>query len=264
MNNTGCLTYFLVILLVAAALLFVGCSNDKDIPLGNSSETPSASEPSSEPESSEVQASEAPSAESSEAEHSSEAISEEPSEEESSETEVPTQIGERLESYKSVIDTGVYTLTVTELTHIGGESVPRTVCVTYGKDAVHVSVTESNGAVSNMLIKDGAVYMTDGFLRKIYVTEYNEETDRPLSLYDGNITLVKESTVKLYGNTYNCETYEQSDGTRFELLFAGDVLERKRVYDDKLKDYTVTNVSISADTDTTLFELPDYEIEDYR
>ena len=140
----------------------------------NMSEEPSSEENSRDAESSEAPS--VPSYESSEtfSEPSSEETSEEPSEEPSETSEEPSTpdessqaddtpvLGSLFAPYYRIMKSGKYMLKTVESKIVGGEAMPYTTTIYRDGDKAYITIEESYGATSELLIRDGSTYWLDG------------------------------------------------------------------------------------------------------
>ena len=188
-------------------------------------------------------------------------ISEEPSEasdEESSEesSEPAAKIGELTAPYISRIDSGKYSIRISETRTVGGEALPYTVTAYHKNKAIYYEIEESYGSKVTYLRKGGKLITLDEFLKTALVMDDDGEVFEK-KLWTGDIRLTGSGTEQLFDTDYSYEKYVDSKGFEFTLFYnLNGELERYRSYDSSVKDTIVISVSISSDISGGVFDIP--------
>ena len=169
--------------------------------------------------------------------------------------------GNRIDKYEKAFLNGTYLMTFTTNDKELGNQ-PITVAVKNG----NVSIDTTLGSIRARMIqqsKNGKTYLLIPSLKKY--TELTEEMFDGESLDLSEMTKgfaqelgqpVKQSTVKMNGKTYNCESTKNSDGTQVRYYFDGDKLVQ---IDTINSDGSVESVYISkftTDVPDSLFTIP--------
>lgn len=169
--------------------------------------------------------------------------------------------GNRIDKYKKAFLNGTYLMTFTTNDKELGNQ-PITVAAKNG----NVSIDTTLGTIRARMIqqsKSGKTYLLIPSLKKY--TELTEEMLGDESLDLSEMTKgfaqelsqpVKQSTVKMNGKTYNCESTKNSDGTQARYYFDGDKLVQ---IDTINPDGSVESVYISkftTDVPDSLFTIP--------
>jgi len=242
-------------------------SREESLPHAESSEA--GQEESSLPSSSKEESSEGPSSREESSEVStaaSSAVSEEPSDppdestpEESSETEKPSEsVGKLFSSYYRILKSGKYMLKTEESKIVGGEAMPYTTAVYHNGKAVYITIEESYGATSEMLIKDGDTYWLDSMSKQAIRTPGTASLDAERTLYANGLKYLRNEKYKFFDTEYTCEVYTDSRGREFSFGFSSfGELKLYRFYDAAKKDVITINIDISANIASAQFDIPD-------
>ena len=239
----------------------------------NMSEEPSSEENSRDPESSEAPS--IPSYESSEtfSEPSSEETSEEPSEEPSETSEEPSTpdessqaddtpvLGSLFAPYYRIMKSGKYMLKTVESKIVGGEAMPYTTTIYRDGDKAYITIEESYGATSELLIRDGSTYWLDAMSKQAIRSDGTESLDAERVLFTEGIRYLRKDIITRFDNEYECEVYTDSRGQEFTFGFSsGGVIQLYRFYDKEKKDTITIDIDVSANITAGIFEIPDYSI----
>lgn len=218
----------------------------------------------SEEESSEAASSNEESSEASAA--TSDVVSDEPSNppEESSEGESskPSQpsetVGKLFSSYHRILKSGKYMLKTAESKIVGGEAMPYTTTVYRDGKAVYITIEESYGATSELLIKDGSTYWLDSVSKQAIKTAGTSGLDAERTLYTDGLKYLRNEKYKFFDTEYTCEVYTDSRGREFSFGFSSfGELKLYRFYDAAKKDVITINIDISANITSGQFDIPD-------
>ena len=236
----------------------------------NMSEEPSSEENSRDPESSEAPS--IPSYESSEtfSEPSSEETSEEPSEEPSETSEEPSTpdessqaddtpvLGSLFAPYYRIMKSGKYMLKTVESKIVGGEAMPYTTTIYRDGDKAYITIEESYGATSELLIRDGSTYWLDAMSKQAIRSDGTESLDAERVLFTEGIRYLRKDIITRFDNEYECEVYTDSRGQEFTFGFSsGGVIQLYRFYDKEKKDTITIDIDVSANITAGIFETPD-------
>ena len=236
----------------------------------NMSEEPSSEENSRDPESSEAPS--VPSYESSEtfSEPSSEETSEEPSEEPSETSEEPSTpdessqaddtpvLGSLFAPYYRIMKSGKYMLKTVESKIVGGEAMPYTTTIYRDGDKAYITIEESYGATSELLISDGSTYWLDAMSKQAIRSDGTESLDAERVLFTEGIRYLRKDIITRFDNEYECEVYTDSRGQEFTFGFSsGGVIQLYRFYDKEKKDTITIDIDVSANITAGIFEIPD-------
>lgn len=236
----------------------------------NMSEEPSSEENSRDPESSEAPS--IPSYESSEtfSEPSSEETSEEPSEEPSETSEEPSTpdessqaddtpvLGSLFAPYYRIMKSGKYMLKTVESKIVGGEAMPYTTTIYRDGDKAYITIEESYGATSELLIRDGSTYWLDAMSKQAIRSDGTESLDAERVLFTEGIRYLRKDIITRFDNEYECEVYTDSRGQEFTFGFSsGGVIQLYRFYDKEKKDTITIDIDVSANITAGIFEIPD-------
>lgn len=215
---------------------------------------------SSEEETSRHESSDAPSAEESSDEPSeaSNPTEESSAPEESSEPVIENNIGSLFAPYYHVIKNRQYMLKTVESKLVGGEAMPYTTTVYRNGDTVYITIEESYGAQSELLVKDGNTYWLDSYSKQAICSKGTESLDAERVLFTDGIKYLRKSTIKWSDADYTCETYTDNRGREFSFGFSmfGE-LRLYRYYDAKKKDTITIDIELSANISAGEFEVPD-------
>lgn len=229
-------------------------SGQEESSLPSSSKEESSEEPSSQEESSEVSTA------------TSSSVSEEPSNppdestpEESSEPEKPSEsVGKLFSSYYRILKSGKYMLKTEESKIVGGEAMPYTTTVYHNGKAVYITIEESYGATSEMLIKGGDTYWLDSISKQAIRTPGTDSLDAERTLYANGLKYLRNEKFKFFDTEYTCEVYTDSRGREFSFGFSSfGELKLYRFYDAAKKDVITINIDISANITSGQFDVPD-------
>ena len=190
----------------------------------NMSEEPSSEENSRDAESSEAPS--VPSYESSEtfSEPSSEETSEEPSEEPSETSEEPSTpdessqaddtpvLGSLFAPYYRIMKSGKYMLKTVESKIVGGEAMPYTTTIYRDGDKAYITIEESYGATSELLIRDGSTYWLDAMSKQAIRSDGTESLDAERVLFTEGIRYLRKDIITRFDSEYECEVYTDSRG----------------------------------------------------
>lgn len=227
-------------------------------------------EPSSDAESSEAPS--VPSYESSEtfSEPSSEETSEEPSEEPSETSEEPSTpdessqaddtpvLGSLFAPYYRIMKSGKYMLKTVESKIVGGEAMPYTTTIYRDGDKAYITIEESYGATSELLIRDGSTYWLDAMSKQAIRSDGTESLDAERVLFTEGIRYLRKDIITRFDNEYECEVYTDSRGQEFTFGFSsGGVIQLYRFYDKEKKDTITIDIDVSANITAGIFEIPD-------
>ena len=227
-------------------------------------------EPSSDAESSEAPS--VPSYESSEtfSEPSSEETSEEPSEEPSETSEEPSTpdessqaddtpvLGSLFAPYYRIMKSGKYMLKTVESKIVGGEAMPYTTTIYRDGDKAYITIEESYGATSELLIRDGSTYWLDAMSKQAIRSDGTESLDAERVLFTEGIRYLRKDIITRFDSEYECEVYTDSRGQEFTFGFSsGGVIQLYRFYDKEKKDTITIDIDVSANITAGIFEIPD-------
>lgn len=227
-------------------------------------------EPSSDAESSEAPS--VPSYESSEtfSEPSSEETSEEPSEEpsetseeqstpdESSQADDTPVLGSLFAPYYRIMKSGKYMLKTVESKIVGGEAMPYTTTIYRDGDKAYITIEESYGATSELLIRDGSTYWLDAMSKQAIRSDGTESLDAERVLFTEGIRYLRKDIITRFDSEYECEVYTDSRGQEFTFGFSsGGVIQLYRFYDKEKKDTITIDIDVSANITAGIFEIPD-------
>lgn len=227
-------------------------------------------EPSSDAESSEAPS--VPSYESSEtfSEPSSEETSEEPSEEPSETSEEPSTpdessqaddtpvLGSLFAPYYRIMKSGKYMLKTVESKIVGGEAMPYTTTIYRDGDKAYITIEESYGATSELLIRDGSTYWLDAMSKQAIRSDGTESLDAERVLFTDGIRYLRKDIITRFDSEYECEVYTDSRGQEFTFGFSsGGVIQLYRFYDKEKKDTITIDIDVSANITAGIFEIPD-------
>lgn len=236
----------------------------------NMSEEPSSEENSRDAESSEAPS--VPSYESSEtfSEPSSEETSEEPSEEpsetseeqstpdESSQADDTPVLGSLFAPYYRIMKSGKYMLKTVESKIVGGEAMPYTTTIYRDGDKAYITIEESYGATSELLIRDGSTYWLDAMSKQAIRSDGTESLDAERVLFTEGIRYLRKDIITRFDSEYECEVYTDSRGQEFTFGFSsGGVIQLYRFYDKEKKDTITIDIDVSANITAGIFEIPD-------
>ena len=236
----------------------------------NMSEEPSSEENSRDAESSEAPS--VPSYESSEtfSEPSSEETSEEPSEEPSETSEEPSTpdessqaddtpvLGSLFAPYYRIMKNGKYMLKTVESKIVGGEAMPYTTTIYRDGDKAYITIEESYGATSELLIRDGSTYWLDAMSKQAIRSDGTESLDAERVLFTEGIRYLRKDIITRFDSEYECEVYTDSRGQEFTFGFSsGGVIQLYRFYDKEKKDTITIDIDVSANITGGIFEIPD-------
>ena len=230
-------------------------SSEKSIRDAESSETadiPSyeLSEAFSEPYSEET--SEEPPEEPSEA-------SEEPSTpDESSQSDDTPVLGSLFTPYYRIMKSGKYMLKTVESKIVGGEAMPYTTAVYRDGDKAYITIEESYGATSELLIRDGCTYWLDAMSKQAIRSDGTKSLDAERVLFTDGIRYLRKDIITRFDSEYECEVYTDSRGQEFTFGFSsGGVIQLYRFYDKEKKDTITIDICITANITAGIFEIPD-------
>lgn len=227
-------------------------------------------EPSSDAESSEAPS--VPSYESSEtfSEPSSEETSEEPSEEPSETSEEPSTpdessqaddtpvLGSLFAPYYRIMKSGKYMLKTVESKIVGGEAMPYTTTIYRDGDKAYITIEESYGATSELLIRDGSTYWLDAMSKQAIRSDGTESLDAERVLFTEGIRYLRKDIITRFDSEYECEVYTDSRCQEFTFGFSsGGVIQLYRFYDKEKKDTITIDIDVSANITAGIFEIPD-------
>ena len=230
----------------------------------NMSEEPSSEENSRDAESSEAPS--VPSYESSSSEETSEEPSEEPSEtseepstpDESSQADDTPVLGSLFAPYYRIMKSGKYMLKTVESKIVGGEAMPYTTTIYRDGDKAYITIEESYGATSELLIRDGSTYWLDAMSKQAIRSDGTESLDAERVLFTEGIRYLRKDIITRFDNEYECEVYTDSRGQEFTFGFSsGGVIQLYRFYDKEKKDTITIDIDVSANITAGIFEIPD-------
>lgn len=236
----------------------------------NISEEPSSGEDSRNAESSKM--TDIPSGEESEAfsEPSSDEASEEPPEESSEASEEPSTpdessqpadapvLGSLFTPYYRIMKSGKYMLKTVESKIVGGEAMPYTTTVYRDGDKAYITIEESYGATSELLIRDGSTYWLDAMSKQAIRSDGTESLDAERVLFTDGIRYLRKDIITRFDSEYECEVYTDSRGQEFTFGFGyGGVIQLYRFYDKEKKDTITIDIDISANITDGVFTIPD-------
>lgn len=236
----------------------------------NMSEEPTSDENSRDSESSEAVS--IPSYESSEAlsepssEETSDEASEEPSEiseepstpDESSQADADPVLGSLFTPYYRIMKSGKYMLKTVESKIVGGEAMPYTTTVYRDGDKAYITIEESYGATSELLIRDDSTYWLDAMSKQAIRSDGTESLDAERVLFTDGIRYLRKDIITRFDSEYECEVYTDSRGQEFTFGFSsGGVIQLYRFYNKEKKDTITIDIDISANITAAIFEIPD-------
>lgn len=227
--------------------------SDEEISRNESSDDSSAEESSEEPSEASQQ-----SEESSVPEESSQPPEESSLPEESSQPVIENNIGSLFEPYYHIMKSRQYMLRTVESKLVGGEAMPYTTTVYRNGDTVYITIEESYGALSELLVKDGNTYWMDSYSKQAICSKGTESLDAEHVLFTDGIKYLRKDTIKWSDTDYTCEIYTDNRGLEFSFGFSmfGE-LRLYRYYDAKKKDTITIDIELSANISDGEFDVPD-------
>ncbi len=179
--------------------------------------------------------------------------------EESSAPEQPSEtVGSLFSSYYRILKSGKYVLKTVESKIVGGEAMPYTTTVYHNGSVVYITIEESYGATSELLIKDGNTYWLDSISKQAIRTPGTDSLDAERTLYADGLRYLRNEIYKSYDTEYTCEVYTDSRGREFSFGFSSfGELRLYRFYDAAKKDIITIDIDISANIAPGQFDIPD-------
>lgn len=164
-----------------------------------------------------------------------------------------TVLGEKLERCAELIQSGRYSLTVTRNKQIGGLSMPITTYTYYGDGFISITEYEGHDIVTEIFINADGAYYLNSDLNAAYLMPTSTVTPDCIDL-EGLIYTESGSTVA-GTSAYEYERYINADGETIDYLFAGDSLEKMKLYNGN--GYELISIKLSDDIGAARTDLPE-------
>lgn len=166
---------------------------------------------------------------------------------------VEPALGERLERCSELIQSGKYSLTVTRNKQIGGLSIPITTYTYYGDGFISVTEYEGHDIVTEVFINADGAYYLNSDLNTAYLMPVS--TADPDNIDLTGLSYIESGSTVAGTSAYEYERYINSDGAAVDFLFAGDSLEKMKLYSGD--EYELITIKLSNDISAARTELPD-------
>lgn len=166
---------------------------------------------------------------------------------------VESALGEKLERCAALIKNDRYSLTVTRNKQIGGLSMPITTITCYGDGVISVTEYEGHDIVTEIFINADGAYYFNSDAKTAYLMPTSTADPDCIDL-TGLIYVESGSTVA-GTSAYEYERYINSDGETVDFLFAGESLEKMKLYSGD--EYELITIKLSDDISAARTELPE-------
>lgn len=161
--------------------------------------------------------------------------------------------GERLTKCVKLIESGVYKLTVTRNSRIGGLSVPVTTVSYHGDGFISIVEYEGHDIKTEVFVNaDGAYYLSTD-INTAYLLPADTVDAEGLA-YKG-LKYIESGSTDTGTSAYEYERYLLPNGQTADYLFAGESLEKIKLYTDGV--YELISISLSDDISGARQELPE-------
>lgn len=169
-----------------------------------------------------------------------------------SDESVEIALGEKLERYEALIESGRYALTVTRNRQIGGLSVPITTYTYYGDGFISVTEYEGHDIVTEVFINADGAYFLNSDLNTAYLMPTS--TADPDCIDLTGLKYIESGSTTAGTSAYEYERYISFDNKTVDFLFAGDSLEKMKLYSGD--DYELITIRLGNDISAARTELP--------
>lgn len=170
----------------------------------------------------------------------------------SSADSVDNVLGEKLQRCAEIVQSGTYSLTVTQNRQIGGLSLPITTYTYYGDGFISIKEYEGHDIVTEIFINAEGAYYLNSDLNEAFLLPAS--TAEPDTLELTGLKYVESGSTVAGTSAYEYERYINSNGETVDYLFAGESLEKIKLYGDD--GYELITVKLSTDTSSARSELP--------
>ncbi len=151
------------------------------------------------------------------------------------------------------IENGTYSITVTRQKQIGGMSVPVTTTTYYGEGFINSVEYEGHDIMSEVFVNADGAYDLNADLKLAYLLP--ADTFKPFTIVYKGIKYVESGSTVAGTSAYEYERFITADGQTVDYLFAGETLEKMKLYNGE--EYELVSVNVSADISGARTHLPD-------